>query len=325
MSGSRLGRWSAVAVFLIGLAYLVTLAVGFAARGLAEPIVDPILAIMEVLTLMSAPPMVVIMAAIHDYAPVNRKIYGVIALAFTILFAGSTSAVHFVALTAGRQLGSRGIVWPSAVYAVELLAWNLFLGLALLFAAPVFDGGGPERGVRGGLLISGPLRRRKRRKHECRSKRAEACRRAGPHSDPRGLWGIGREGRVRSPTPPALDAPPRRLRWPRAGPWSHWGLAPTSRSALFASSRRSRRARRETLRSRSIGLFLTIPSSSWSRTVAARSNRSTATSAPTSLPLRRPPCPNRGLSRSRAWPLEPTSRLWATAAQRRRRFPSRSF
>jgi hypothetical protein len=157
VSANRLGSWSAVAVFLIGVAYLVTLAIGFAVHGLAEPIGDPILAVMEVLTLVSAPPMVVIMAAIHDLASVNRKVYGVIALAFTILFAGTTSAVHFVELTAGRQLGSGGIVWPSPVYAAELLAWNLFLGLALLFAAPVFDGGGPERGVRDGLLISGVL------------------------------------------------------------------------------------------------------------------------------------------------------------------------
>lgn len=157
MSGNRLGSWSAVAVFLIGVAYLVTLTIGFAVHGLTEPIVDPILAIMEVLTLMSAPSMVVTMAAIHGYASVNRKIYALIALAFTIVFAGTTSAVHFVELTALRQLGSGGIVWPSPEYALELLAWNLFLGLALLFAAPVFDGGGPERGVRRGLSISGVL------------------------------------------------------------------------------------------------------------------------------------------------------------------------
>lgn len=157
MSGNRLGSWSAVAVLLISVAYLVTLGIGVAVHGLAEPIVDPILAVMEVLTLMSAPPMVVVMAAIHDYAPVNRKIFGLIALAFTILFAGATSVVHFVELTALRQLGSRAIVWPSPAYAVELLAWNLFLGLALLFAAPVFDGGGPERSVRRGLLVGGVL------------------------------------------------------------------------------------------------------------------------------------------------------------------------
>jgi hypothetical protein len=157
MPSTRLGSWSAAAVFLIGVAYLVPLAMGFAVHGLVEPIVDPILAIMEVLTLMSAPPMVVVMAAIHDYASVDRKIYGVIALAFTILFAGLTSAVHFVELTAGRQLGSGGIVWPSPMYAVEVLAWNMFLGLALLFAAPVFDGGGLERAVRRGLFVSGAL------------------------------------------------------------------------------------------------------------------------------------------------------------------------
>ena len=157
MSANRLGSWSAIAVFLIGLAYLVTLAKGFAVHGRAEPIVDPILAIMEALTLLSAPLLVVLMAAIHDYASVQRKIYGMIALAFTILCAGATSSVHFVELTARRQLGSAGIVWPSSEYAVELLAWNLFLGLALLFAAPVFDGGGAARRVRGGLFISGVL------------------------------------------------------------------------------------------------------------------------------------------------------------------------
>ena len=156
-SGNRLGSWSAFAVFLIGVAYLVTLTIGFTVYGLNEPIVDPVLAVMEVLTLMSAPFIVVMMAAIHDYASIDRKVYGLVALAFAILFVGMTSAVHFVELTALRQGGSGGIVWPSPEYAVELLAWNLFLGLALLFAAPVFDSVGAESGVRRGLLISGVL------------------------------------------------------------------------------------------------------------------------------------------------------------------------
>ena len=156
-SRNRLGSWSAFGVFLIGVAYLVTLTIGFTVYGLNEPIVDPVLAVMEVLTLMSAPFIVVMMAAIHDYASIDRKVYGLVALAFAILFVGMTSAVHFVELTALRQRGSGGIVWPSPEYAVELLAWNLFLGLALLFAAPVFDCVGAERGVRRGLLISGVL------------------------------------------------------------------------------------------------------------------------------------------------------------------------
>jgi hypothetical protein len=157
MPADRLGRWSALGVFLIGLAYVAVLAVGFARHGLAEPIVDPVLAIMEVLTLVSAPLLIVMMAAVHGYASPERRTYGVIALAFMTLAAGLTSAVHFVELTAVRQLGSSGIVWPSASYAVELLAWNLFLGLSLLFAAPVFEGGSLERRIRRGLVVGGAL------------------------------------------------------------------------------------------------------------------------------------------------------------------------
>lgn len=157
MSANQLGRWSAFTLFIIGAAYIVTLAIGFAAHGLAEPIADPVLAVVEVLTLLSALLMVIMMAAVHGYAPCERKTYSLIALAFMILAAGLTSAVHFVELTAARQLGSSGIVWPSPAYAVELLAWNLFLGLSLLFAAPVFEGAGLEGGVRRSLLVSGAL------------------------------------------------------------------------------------------------------------------------------------------------------------------------
>jgi hypothetical protein len=157
MTENRLGSWSALAIFLLGVAYVVTLTIAVSVHGLTEPIVDPYLAVMEVLTLISAPLMVILFSAIHAYAPVDRKIYGSTALAFVTVFVAMTSAVHFVELTAIRQRGSGGIIWPSPAYAVELLAWNLFLGLALLFAAPVFDASGPERGVRRGLLISGTL------------------------------------------------------------------------------------------------------------------------------------------------------------------------
>jgi hypothetical protein len=65
--------------------------------------------------------------------------------------------VHFVELTAVRQMGGGGIAWPSRVYAAELLAWDIFLGLALLFAAPLFARGGLEGVVRRSLLLCGGL------------------------------------------------------------------------------------------------------------------------------------------------------------------------
>jgi hypothetical protein len=152
----RLGAWSAATMVLIGVAYLVTLVIGIAMCGL-RPIVDPVLAIMEVLTLVAAPTLVVLMVAIHGFAPANRKAYGVLAVAFGSVFAALTSTVHFVELTAVRQTAPGGIVWPSRAYAAELLAWDVFLGLALLFAGAVFEVGGVERATRRSLLLAGSL------------------------------------------------------------------------------------------------------------------------------------------------------------------------
>jgi hypothetical protein len=157
MTANRLGLWSAATVAGIGVAYLLALAAGFARHGLREPIADPVLAVMEVLTLLSAPPLVTLMAAIHERAASGLKAYGLAALAFATLCGGITSVVHFVELTAARQLGGGGIAWPSRIYAAELLAWDVFLGLALVFAALTFAGSGPERSVRRGLLACGAL------------------------------------------------------------------------------------------------------------------------------------------------------------------------
>jgi hypothetical protein len=157
MTASRLGFWSAAIVLAVGVAYVIVLGAGMARHGLSEPIVDPVLAVMEILTLISALPIVVLMAVIYERASTDRRVYGLVALAFAVLFAGTTSAVHFVQLTAVRQSGGGGIGWPSEVYALELLAWDVFLGLALVFAAPVFEKGDRDRTICRGLFLCGVL------------------------------------------------------------------------------------------------------------------------------------------------------------------------
>lgn len=132
---NRLGEGSAWTMVAIGGAYAIALAVGFATYGVRAPITDPLLAVMEGLTLLSAPALVILIATLHGDTPPARRLYSALAFGFTVPFAGLTTAVHFVELTALRQLGTAGIVWPSVPYALELLAWDGFLGLALLCAA----------------------------------------------------------------------------------------------------------------------------------------------------------------------------------------------
>ncbi|MBY0508815.1 MAG: hypothetical protein K2P94_01565 [Rhodospirillaceae bacterium] len=153
----RIGYWSALSLFSIGVAYVIVLGIGMAAAGLTEPILDPILAVMEVLTLLSALVSLILVAAVHARTAPDYKIYSLLALVFMTLMAGATISVHFVELTALRQMGSAGLAWPSIPYAIELLAWDVFLGLSLIFAAVVFRGNRLEASIRTGLLCAGSL------------------------------------------------------------------------------------------------------------------------------------------------------------------------
>jgi hypothetical protein len=156
-TAARIGFWSGATLFVVNVAYAGVLVVGVARTGLSEPIVDPILAVMEVLTVVAALLFVVLIGAIHGHAPPGHRTLSLLALVFAAVMAGLTSAVHFVALSAGRQLGTASLVWPSVPYAVELLAWDVFLGLSLLSAAPIFGGSGLERATGWAMGITGTL------------------------------------------------------------------------------------------------------------------------------------------------------------------------
>lgn len=153
----RVGRWSAYVVVALGVLYIVALAAGVRAFGLATPIADPILAVMELLTVLSAFSLTVLVASIAVIAPTARRISACLALAFISVFAGVTTVVHVIALTAGRQTGEGVLIWPSALYAAELAAWDVLLGVALLFAALALDVTAGLRVIRVGLLFAGVL------------------------------------------------------------------------------------------------------------------------------------------------------------------------
>lgn len=150
-----MGFLAAVGFVAVAIAYAVAVGFGIARAGLDEPIVDPVLWVMEVLTLVSAPLLVILIAALHAGAAPERRVFGLIALSFATAFAALTSGVHFTTLTAGRNTGFTALEWPSVLYAVELLAWDVFLGLALLFAGAVFAGSESPVRIRWMLWASG--------------------------------------------------------------------------------------------------------------------------------------------------------------------------
>jgi hypothetical protein len=88
------------------------------------------------------------------------------ALVFMAVIAGLTCSVHFVILTVSRQAAFAGqswlplfleFRWPSVVYALDILAWDVFFPLSVLSAAPVFGGSRLATSIRVLLIASGVL------------------------------------------------------------------------------------------------------------------------------------------------------------------------
>jgi hypothetical protein len=161
-----LGRWSARAIAGLSVPYAITMALGFSSMGnLRDPLPDPYLAVAELLILLMAPFMLTLMIAVHACAPIRFRALSVAALGWMFLLAGVTMTVHFVELTFVRRINPAEVPgfdrlldfqWPSLLYAADIAAWDLFLGLSLLFAAPAFSGA-RHRWARRGLIVSGAL------------------------------------------------------------------------------------------------------------------------------------------------------------------------
>ena len=160
----RIGCATACAAAAIWVLYVVVGVVGVLARPRGLPFlrqVDPYLAILEWLIIGFAVAIVGMMAALHRYVPDSRKSCSTAALLFNLAFSVLTCAVHFVNLTVGRRMDAKLIPslfgeWPSVALAVDLLAWDFLLGLALICAAVALRDQGLGR-ARAAMMAAGVL------------------------------------------------------------------------------------------------------------------------------------------------------------------------
>jgi hypothetical protein len=163
----QLGRAASFVVFALIVIYAVTTILGFLSlKNPLDQIGDPYFTMMEILIFLMAPFMVVSMIAVHAYATTDVKAYSFTALVFMIVMAVITSSIHFVVLTVSRQIEAAGFTWaplffsfswPSVAYTADILAWDWFFALSILFAVPVFKGEGLERVLRYLIIASGIL------------------------------------------------------------------------------------------------------------------------------------------------------------------------
>jgi hypothetical protein len=154
-------------VAFLCLLYGIALSVGLLTLPSPEdPIQNPWFTLMEVLILAISPAMVALAIALHAWAPPGRKSLALAGVVFLSLCAGITCAVHFAVLTLSRHPAFAGqdwaplvfsFTWPSIVYALDILAWDVFFPLGAFFAAAAIPGEGLARKVRILLFVSAVL------------------------------------------------------------------------------------------------------------------------------------------------------------------------
>lgn len=160
----RLGVGAAIAIFVIGVLYVGVIGTWLLVEAVPqEPIGDPYLAVMEALTIVSAFAIVGFVVALQSFAADTHRLPALAALVSGCLGAALTITVHFVQLTAVRQLWQAGeladyrLVWPSAIFAVEYVAWDVFVGGMMIAAGLSLSGHTGGRPARRALLVGGVL------------------------------------------------------------------------------------------------------------------------------------------------------------------------
>lgn len=140
-----LGAAAGTVIALASAVYVVTLAIGWILLPTpASQIVEPWFTILELLILLISPSMVILAVAIHALARGERRSSSMIAMTFFSICCAITMSVHMTILTvaehfvrldveAARLLFS--FEWPSVVYALDVLAWDLFFPIATAAAA----------------------------------------------------------------------------------------------------------------------------------------------------------------------------------------------
>lgn len=156
---ARPGFWSAVLTALFSILFVVGFILN--AMGLLPPpweVVIPVGA-----SLLLAPSFVVMMVAVHYAAPAEKKIWSHIGITFAVLYAALVELVYVTWLFVVEPHVLRGqtdqvallIFTPgSFVQMVDGLGYT-FMGIATLFAAPVFAGKRLEQWIRWLCLLNG--------------------------------------------------------------------------------------------------------------------------------------------------------------------------
>ncbi len=174
---SKIGFWSAVFILLSGAGYatcFITMLMyypGTAWNGVERFAADyrtgwgTVLLAMQLIAFWQPIAFVTLISCVDDLAPADKRIWARISLVFAVAFMAVSCVNYFIQMTVVRQgviagqlegLGQYVQLNPgSPMFALVILAWGLFQGLASLAIAPIFGNGKLENALRWLLVAYG--------------------------------------------------------------------------------------------------------------------------------------------------------------------------
>jgi uncharacterized membrane protein (DUF441 family) len=173
----KIGFWSAVFLLLSGIGYaacfiaMIVFYPGTAWNGVESFAADyrtgwgTVLLFMQLIALVQPIAFATLAASVCDLAPADKKIWARAGLLFAVAFMAVSGVNYFVQMTvvrqsvlAGQLEGMAPLIQlnpASPMFALVILSWGLFQGLASLAIAPIFDSGKLENALRWLLVVYG--------------------------------------------------------------------------------------------------------------------------------------------------------------------------
>lgn len=142
MNNRQYVRWTAYALLALGVIYIGLIVWGIVTQ---EPetgfIREHVRILMEIVTMISAVVLLFFALAIKNMLGAQHSFLPEISVVLMTILVGLTSIVHFVSITVSNQIVDANplfspllsLTWPSLLLSIDILAWDVFFGVAFIF------------------------------------------------------------------------------------------------------------------------------------------------------------------------------------------------
>ena len=142
LNNKQFVRWSALSLIVVGVIYVGLIAWGIMTQDPETGFIrDSVRILMEIVTMVSAVVLLFFALSIKNWLAPDQRLLAETGVVFMKLLVSLTSIVHFVSITISSQIIAVNpllspmfsLNWPSLLLSIDILAWDVFFGLAFIF------------------------------------------------------------------------------------------------------------------------------------------------------------------------------------------------